>query len=616
MLDLATEFARLNDEQKRAVQTEGNAVVLAGPGSGKTDTLVIKVAHLLSTNIRPPRGLACITFNKDAVQEFEQRLGQFGVYSSSRIFLGTVHSFCLNCIVRNFGPLVIPTLSSDIHVAPPIRARDLLQRAIEKHIYYGGRYYDSTITRFRRAQACGEDTSGFDDKDPLIVQDYLESLAAEGLIDFEGMIGAALDLIDKEPAICDFIAARFPWLLIDEYQDLGCPLHQIVVRLLAHSSIKIFAVGDPDQTVYDFTGADPRYLNELTTRRDFETIRLRFNYRSGRRLIMASQAVLAPVEPRNYEPDPKRRDPGEVYFEQVGGGYDVQAIHIARSIIPRLDQQGIRREEIAVLYRSNGSLVRAICRELEEAEIPFVAERDGLYPRSPFVRWLQRCAAWGMSDNDAPIEFDDLIVTYTQWRRQAGFETFEGGSLQSRRRLHEFLSNNSQPGGTLRNWLEAAERELDLSALLNHAELADSVEDFGKLVQSTKEGGRIADYAVADFARDGRIVGKVTVTTLHSSKGRQFDAVIMAGLQESVIPFRQWNGSRRIFSEPSNMREERRLFYVGFTRARRYVFLVYSPTFVNDRGYRVDLGPSRFVNEIQKRLEQEDRSQQSYDARP
>lgn len=608
MLDLATEFAKLNDEQKRAVQTEHNTVVLAGPGSGKTDTLVIKVAHLLSTSINPPRGLACITFNKDAVQEFEQRLAQFGIYSSSRIFLGTVHSFCLNCIVRNFGPLVIPTLSNDIRVAPPNRAREFLQRAIDKHIYYGGRYYDSTITRFRRAQACGEDTSGFDDNDPLIVQDYLESLEAEGLIDFEGIISAALELIDKEPAICDFVAARYPWLLVDEYQDLGCPLHQIVVRLRTHSPIKIFAVGDPDQTVYDFTGADPRYLVELTTRRDFETIRLRFNYRAGKRLIVASQVALAPTEPRNYEADPNRQDPGEVYFEQVEGGYDGQAIHIARSIIPRLDKQGVRREEIAILYRSNGTLFQAIRRELEEAGIPFVAERDGLYPRSPFVRWLQRCTTWGMPDNDAPIGFDDLIATFAQWRRQAGLESFEGGSLESRRQLHKFLSNNSQHETSLRHWLEAAERELGLSALLSHAELTDSVEDFQSLMRNTQEGGTIADYTVADFARDGRIVGKVTVTTLHSSKGRQFDAVIMAGLQESVLPARLWDRNRRLYREPStgSLREDRRLFYVGFTRARRYVFLVYSPTFLNDRGYRVDLGPSRFVGEIQKRLEEED----------
>lgn len=607
MLDLSTEFERLNDEQKHAVRTEGNTVVLAGPGSGKTDTLVIKVAHLLSTSIKPPRGLACITFNKDAVEEFQQRLAQFGIYSSSRIFFGTVHSFCLNCIVRTFGPLVMPTLTRDIRVAPPNRAKILLQRAIDKHLY-GERYHDATITRFRRARACNEDVSGFDDRDPLILQDYLDSLEEEGLIDFEGMISAALDLIEKEPEICSYIAARFPWLLVDEYQDLGCPLHQIIVRLLGHAPIKIFAVGDPDQTVYDFTGADPRYLLEFAARRDFETIRLRFNYRSGKRLIVASQVALALAEPRNYEPDPNRQDLGEVYFEQAGVGYDGQAIHIAQSIIPRLDKQGIRREEIAILYRSTGSLFRAILRELDEAGIPFVAERDGLYIRSPFVRWLQRCAAWGLSDDDVPIEFGDLIEMYALWRRQAGLDSLEGGNLESRSRLYNFLTKNSQHERPLANWLEAAERELDLSNVLALAELPDSIEDLQNLIKNAQEGGAISEYTVGDFARDGRIVGKVTVTTLHSSKGRQFDAAIMAGLQETVLPARLWDRARGSYREPStsSLREDRRLFYVGFTRARRYVFLVYSPTFVNDYGYPVNLGPSRFVNEIQKRLEQED----------
>jgi len=99
MLDLGREFHRLNDQQKEAVQHDGNAVVLAGPGSGKTATLVIKVAHLFSSSILPPYGLACITYNNDTVREFRNRLKEFGIYACHRLFLGTVHSFCLNCVL-------------------------------------------------------------------------------------------------------------------------------------------------------------------------------------------------------------------------------------------------------------------------------------------------------------------------------------------------------------------------------------------------------------------------------------------------------------------------------------------------------------------------------------
>src|SRR6266567_4428420 len=106
MRHLQREYDRLNPEQKEAVRSSSNTVVLAGPGSGKTETLVIKIAHLLSSEIRAPRGLACLTYNNDTVKEFRNRLAGFGIHPERRVFLGTVHSFCLNCILRPFGTLV------------------------------------------------------------------------------------------------------------------------------------------------------------------------------------------------------------------------------------------------------------------------------------------------------------------------------------------------------------------------------------------------------------------------------------------------------------------------------------------------------------------------------
>ena len=113
MRDLQTAFERLDDEQKSAVIHDSHTVVLAGPGSGKTATLVLKVAHLLASVIPAPRGVACITFNNDAVSEFRNRLAAHGIHSSRTLFLGTVHSFCLNCIIRPYGGLIDPSLRPD-----------------------------------------------------------------------------------------------------------------------------------------------------------------------------------------------------------------------------------------------------------------------------------------------------------------------------------------------------------------------------------------------------------------------------------------------------------------------------------------------------------------------
>src|SRR5262249_30909236 len=150
------------------------------------------------------------------------------------------------------------------------------------------------ITRYRRAVACSEDVSGFANTDPLVAEAYENSLRNNGVIDFEGMIVVALHLIEQHAWIRELVAARFPWLIVDEYQDLGGPLHGIVTKLIDLAGVKVFAVGDPDQTIYDFNGANPKYLNELADRKDFQSIRLKFNYRSGQRIIAASQAALAP----------------------------------------------------------------------------------------------------------------------------------------------------------------------------------------------------------------------------------------------------------------------------------------------------------------------------------
>ncbi len=605
-VDLASKFGHLNQEQKRAVLCDSNTVVLAGPGSGKTDTLVMKVAHLLTDVVIPPRSVACITFNNDAVAEFQKRLASLGIRGSHRLFLGTVHSFCLNCVLRPFMKFVKPKFPKGIKVAPPTYADKLLGTSIYKVMPDANQWYSTTITRYRRRLACREDVSGFDDRDSSIVEDYLAHLDTEGLVDFEGIIGHALELIESENWVCDFLAARFPWLVVDEYQDLGGPLHRIVVNLVERANVDVFAVGDPDQTIYDFTGADPKYLTELASRPDFTTFRLRLNYRSGKKLILASQVALDLPEPRDYEPDPERKDLGEVYFAEVDNGYDGQSTAIAQDIIPTLDRAGLRREEVAILYRTKGPLFDAIARELTDAGISFVAERDGRYPRSPFVKWLQKCAAWSLSDPTiSEVTFEDILEPYTALRCAAGLDEQDAGSLESRKVLYVALTGQEESNLSLAEWLLAIDSRLSLRETLktssDHPEMA---EDFEKLLGAAQPGGHLKSYSVADFSGDGRMLGKVMLTTLHSSKGRQFDAVILPGLQESVFPRMIWSTAQRRYVDPSTttMHEERRLFYVGFTRARKFVFLVCSPWFVNGRGYLTELGPSRFVTEIQKRL--------------
>jgi DNA helicase-2/ATP-dependent DNA helicase PcrA len=606
MYDLAAKFERLNEQQQKAVQQDSNTVVLAGPGSGKTDTLVIKVAHLLSTTLQPPRGLACITYNNDTVREFKSRLAEFGIYGNRRLFLGTVHSFCLNCVLRPYARLVIPEFEQGVQVAVPSHAQAILNEMLKRE-YPGIKQKVDDFTKLRRRLACREDMSDFPPQFIEIFEAYQVELSREAVVDFEEMVALALTLIEEHPWIRNALSARFPWLVVDEYQDLGGPLHRIVTQLVDNAGIKVFAVGDPDQTIYPFTGADPKYLMQLAGRGDCEAIRLRFNYRSGRRLIQASEAALALSEPRDYEPDPERKDEGEVYFHNVPDGLDGQAGFVAEELVPRLGNQ-VPLEEIAILYRGKGRLFDALQSKLTRANVSFIAERDGRYPRSPIVRWLQDCAVWCLSDfGSCQVLFEDLLRFFHGLLQSAGQATSDMPDLEIRRLLYETLASLRNPELDLGDWLLDVDHTLNLRLMINHAtDFADALDDFEQLIAATEAGRCLEGYRLMDFSNEGKIKGKVTLTTLHSSKGRQFDAVIMPGLQETIFPYRRWSRRSGNYEEPlpKALMDDRRLFYVGFTRARKYVFLVYSDIFTNKWNYEVDLGPSRFVFEVKQRLEE------------
>lgn len=605
-LNLNEEFRRLNDDQKNAIRRDENTVVLAGPGSGKTATLVVKIGHLLSARISPPSGLACITFNNDAVREFRNRLGQLGIHARQGLFLGTVHSFCLNCVVRPYAPLIDARFQSGISVAGEDRAEELLDEAARTIVANADiRWMSARLTRLRRAIACGEDTSGFEDTDPQIVIAYEGLLLREGLLDFEGIIITALNLITQYEWVRRFLAARFHWLVVDEYQDLGGPLHRIVTSLVDNAGIRAFAVGDPDQTIYDFTGANPQYLNELASRPDFVPIRLKFNYRSGQRIIDASQAALAPTEPRGYVPDPKRQTQGEVFFLKADGHLSDHAAKTCEAVVT-IRQTGIPWEEIAIFYRGAGGLVDAIKVELSRKEIPFIWERDATFPAAPVVRWLQGAAAWSLTASEVREQsFGELFGFFADLLRATGRLERGATSLDSRILFHKFLTHPVQDDTMVRDYLAHAEKALSLKRLLAGShEYATDLERYERLTELVAADGNLSAAKLIEFSAYGKARGKVVLTTLHGCKGRQFDAVIIPGCAEGMLPGWTWNRGQRNWDPPLDrpLGEARRLFYVGLTRARHRIYLVYSSAFENRFGGLVQLGISRFAREISEKL--------------
>lgn len=605
MLDLEAEFRRLNDEQKEAVRHDGNTVVLAGPGSGKTATLVVKVAHLIQDVVTAPCGVACITYGRDAAGEFKHRLASFGIKPGHRLFLGTVHGFCLRHIVRPFGAFVGDSYVETASVVLDPTTDLHLQTALnEAGVNEKVNWFRPTLGRIRKSKACGEDLRGYQSNQILAAERYEELLRENGQLDFEAIVLESLKILRRDPAIRELLNSKFPWLVVDEYQDLGGPLHQIVTVLTEKLSARVFAVGDPDQTIHTFNGADAKYLDDLTVRDSFKTVRLKFNYRSGSKLIAASEAALGAGKARGYLPDPDRVDPGEIYIRQVNGGMAGQVRDTVTTLLPFLAEQGVSLHEVAVLYPRKGALLAELQRQLAEKKIPFIAERDEKFPRSPLIKWLQRAANRMLGPaEDEPVPFEELIWEYSLLLENAGLVDSGDFPLPERARLYIALESRFEPDATLREWLTHMDKSLALTECLAATVLRkEDADEWAKLLKAAEN----TDPAptVATFAHYGRVKGKLVITTLHSSKGRQFDAVIMPCVQDGVLPQRSRNRYRGTWDEPvpSRLADDRRLFYVGLTRARRFIFVQYSEQYQDDKGLTLPRGPSRFVKEIKQRL--------------
>lgn len=595
MSEIADALSHLNDEQRDAVMHHGNTVVLAGPGSGKTDTLTLKVASLLMTEIKAPRGVACLTYSNDAVRELTNRLRRFGLRPSQRLFLGTVHSFCLTRILRPFAALAGKPELADWAILAGASQRMLVQRALDLHgIPEDPRWFGTTLSRIRKALVCDEDISSFDPRYIAVARSYEDILRSEARLDFDAVTFEALKMLETDAAVSDLIVARYPWFAIDEYQDLGGTLHRMV-GALRDAGASVFAVGDPDQSIYGFAGADPRYLTELQSDTAFHSVQLRFNYRAGSRLIDASEAVLE--EARGYRAAPDRDDPGEIVFREVGEGLEEQVEDLVDLVLPNLISSGIARHEIAILYRARGQLADLLSDALEAAEIPYVFERDARFPGDPLIRWLQRCAAWSLDPLSPDVDaFTDLVMPFRQLREEAGYSTDD--DLEIRKRLFAALDSRVKPEFSLTDFLARVDEQLGVLQLLAQAgSRPDEEATFRELTTNPADG-----LSVADFANSVQIRDRVLLTTYHGSKGRQFDAVILPGLQETILPMTRWNRATGTYTIASNvLAEERRLFYVGLTRARTQVVFTYSPRFTNAWGYGVD-GRSRFVDEVVQRL--------------
>jgi len=587
----AAEDLRRNDRQWAAYESRGHCVVLAGPGSGKTKVLTTKMARMLAEDVRPPHGIACITYNNQCVQELKKRLGRLGIEEGSRAFIGTVHSFCLREVLIPYARLAGVDLPDPLKVAPPSEQGRLFGDAVNAVIgNENPQYVRTPFDEFRRTvmDRTSAEWTGNDRYAPLVIK-YEKLLADVGKIDFDGMVLAGYSLIKAHAWARKALKAKYPVLVVDEYQDLGIPLHQIVTHLCFDGGMRLFAVGDPDQSIYGFTGARPALLNEIADREDVEAVRLRLNYRCGKTIIVASTIALA--EKRDFESAEDHQ--GVVQDYECQQGFDEQVALAVEAIVPEAlkRRKGRKLGDIGILYQNQydgGTIAQAV----ETAGIEYVRfDQGNPYQRTPVISWLEDCASWcagGWKLGDPK-----LSILLQSWMRFNPSLTKDSESMACRRDLVKYLFANRNPDMRLLDWLGVFSKQGLYARIKNDPTMADEADALKSLYEASKAGKPLAEYTVANFGGQRGSPDRLNLTTIHSAKGLEYDVVIMMGLEEGRLPYYR-------VSEHEE-KAARRLFYVAMTRARHEVHLLWSGWYTF-RGNRYSNGRSKFVDEVMNQI--------------
>lgn len=590
---LAKGIDELDQHQRAALIASGNLVIIAGPGSGKTRTVVARAGYLLSAQISPLRGLAAITFTNQAATELREGLARLGVIQPARLFAGTVHSFCLAEILP-YARLVGVELPGLDALLTDTEERALLEECADDE---GVNYWAlrEVFTSLRRRLAAGEDVRDQRDAYVRAVRRYESKCDRHRIWDFEGIVLATVRLLRKHPEVAAVVKARFPVVMIDEYQDLGAALHSLVEMLL-EAGVQITAVGDVDQSIYGWAGGAPEYLDALCARDDFTVRRLITNYRSGSAVVAAAELAL--THARGWRADPDREDPGTLEFRVVDGGVEDQAQHAALAVRELLDA-GVAPHEIAVLLRFRAPLGPLVEQRLTEAGVAVRFEGSSSSVTTELGRWLESAALYttrlspGVNAGPPPVGADSLLGRLESLSRASGHARASHGRLIRIVSLHRTLLGSAPNSTTtVKDWSQRVSSELGLH------QIASAIGDPRTIKELEALESAPDDLLLAEFASDSMGTGKVAVSTYHGAKGRTFTAIVLPGLTEGVVP--AWGGKpwdpRPL--QGVKLEEERRTFYVALTRSRGSVLLQVSPSGRDTRKQPIRRGYSTFAVEL------------------
>jgi DNA helicase-2/ATP-dependent DNA helicase PcrA len=583
------ELIKRDQSQIEAYNSERNTVVIAGPGSGKTRVLTLKAACLAYGSIKKPSGLACISYSRETVREIKKRLKEYGYKPTNKDYIGTVHSFTLQHVIQPFAHLY-----PQYGVKYPVK---IIRKDDELRIYNSvlAEFKVSSkelklmeINRQRSLSIEGVSQVTFDSTDLIVnaAKRFDEKLLETEYLDFVSIINISAQIIHDQEFVRTALRSRFPWLLVDEYQDLGKALHEMVLELVFNADIKLFAVGDMNQSIYGFNGGYPDFLMELMDRDDIHSVLLTNNYRSNQHIIAASLETLEPPSPLSYFAKRRLEENPDFTFITCNHQMDQQYDVVANKVVPLLMQTNVPLNEIGIITWSNTD-VKLMAAALRQNSIPFYISKWD-FEKSATVTWLQDCAHWCINPNEQ--SFDDL---FKFWNNLLINHNDPRKYLETIDLKVNFLKTikEGKEKETILDWLALIINNLELANVLELSDMYPNEIKNLELLLDEATNHNLKDMPLERFAHLGVPNNEVTITTRHSAKGLEFETVILLGMEEGHFPF------YLDVKNPILLAEAQRLCYVCVSRAKKSCILVRSERFTVDTQYGLKThlySPSRF----------------------
>jgi DNA helicase-2/ATP-dependent DNA helicase PcrA len=626
----------LNLPQRQAVAAgAGPVLVLAGPGSGKTRVLTQRIAYLIAYEGVRPYQILAVTFTNKAAREMESRVDNLlGQYATQGMMLGTFHSTCARILRREAD--LLPVAANFVIFDAEDQVR--LVKSIIREFNLNDKIYRPPSVHAAISNAKNE-LIGADDyptttyRDEVVKRIYVEyqkRLVASNAVDFDDILVYTARLLEENPAVREKYAGRFRHVLVDEFQDTNIAQYTLI-KHLASVHHNIFVVGDPDQSIYRWRGADWRNVQRFE--QDFpnaQVILLEQNYRSRQNILDAAMSVIDRARNRRRKQLFTERGQGEKLFYYEAPDDYAEASFVVDTIAQLVAGSQFEPGQCAVMYRTNAQS-RLLEEAFLQARLPYrLVGAQRFYGRREvkdmiaFLRLVYNANDEASLDRIANVPprgiGEKTLTTLHIVARQQGLSAgavlldlargsnspyWEHFSVRAVVPLADFAVR-------LANWRAASSiatvTEL-FDKIVNDIEyqayLEDGTEEGAQRWENVSELRRLTqEYAtrsLEEFLQDVSLisdqdtmtesVNAPTLLTLHAAKGLEFGAVFIVGLDDGILPH------SRSFDEPEEMEEERRLFYVGITRAKDRLYLIRSVQ-RGGRGAVEETYPSRFLDDI------------------